>query len=104
MCRNIKVLANYAPPATPDEVHAAALQYVRKVSGATKPSVANQPAIDQAVAAIAHATQHLLEALVTTAPPKDREVEAARARERNAIRFGSETGVGSATWVGRVSR
>ena len=104
MCRNIKVLANYAPPSTPDEVHAAALQYVRKVSGATKPSVANQPAIDQAVAAIAHTTQHLLEALVTTVPPKDREVEAARARERNAIRFGSETGVGSATRVGRVSR
>ena len=100
MCRNIKVLANYAPPATPDEVHAAALQYVRKVSGATKPSVTNQPATDQAVAAIAHSTQRLLEALVATAPPKDREVEAAKARERNAIRFGSETRVGSATRIG----
>ena len=100
MCRNIKVLANYAPPALPDEVHAAALQYVRKVSGATKPSAANQPAFDQAVAEIAHVTQHLLEALVTVAPPKDREVEAAKARERNAIRFGSETRVGGAPRVG----
>lgn len=89
MCRNIKTLANYAPPASPDEVHAAALQYVRKVSGATKTSAANQQAFDQAVAAIAHTTQHLLEALVTSASPKNREVEAARARERTAVRFGS---------------
>ncbi len=94
MCRNIKVLANYAPPATLDEVHAAALQYVRKVSGATKPSAANQPAFDTAVAAIAHTTQHLLDALVTTAPPKDREVEAAKARARSAIRFGPATRAG----------
>lgn len=95
MCRNIKVLSNYEPPATLDEVHSAALQYVRKVSGATKPSVANQPAIDQAVAAIARTTQELLDALVTSAPPKDRVVEAAKARERNAIRFGNSTPVGA---------
>jgi len=91
MCRNIRTLANFAPPASPDEVHDAALQYVRKVSGATKPSAANQPAFDQAVAAIAHTTQHLLEALETTAPPKNREVEAAKARARGAIRFGAGT-------------
>ena len=94
MCRNIRTLANYAPRATPDEVQAAALQYVRKVSGATKPSAANQPAFDQAVAAIAHVTQHLLEALVTAAPPKDREVEAAKAQQRNEIRFGAATRAG----------
>jgi len=94
MCRNIRTLHNYSPPATPDEVHDAALQYVRKVSGATKPSAANQPAFDQAVAAIVHVTQHLLEALVTTAPPKDREVEAAKARQRNEIRFGAATRAG----------
>jgi hypothetical protein len=91
MCRNIRTLHNYSPPATTDEVQAAALQYVRKVSGATKPSAANRPAFDEAVAAIAHATGHLLEALVTNAPPKDRDVEAAKARERNAIRYGAGT-------------
>ena len=89
MCRNIRTLHNYSPAATSDEVHAAALQYVRKVSGAAKPSAANQPAFDEAVAEVAHATRHLLDALVTTAPPKDREVEAAKARARNAIRFGA---------------
>lgn len=94
MCRNIRTLANFAPQSTSDEVHAAALQYVRKVSGTTKPSAANAPAFDQAVAAIAHTTQHLLEALVTTAPPKDREVEAAKARARSAIRFGESTRAG----------
>ena len=94
MCRNIRTLANFAPQATSDEVHAAALQYVRKVSGATKPSAANQLAFDQAVAEIAHTTQHLLEALVTTAPPKDREAEAAKARARSAIRFGEATRAG----------
>lgn len=91
MCRNIRTLHNYSPPATLDEVHAAALQYVRKVSGATKPSAVNQAAFDEAVAEIAHATRHLLEALVTTAPPKDREVEAAKARARSAIRYGERT-------------
>lgn len=95
MCRNIKVLANYAPPATPDEVHAAALQYVRKVSGATKPSAANQHAINHAVDAIARATKQLLDAMVTSSPPKDREVEAAKVRERSAIRFGNSTRVGA---------
>ena len=91
MCRNIRTLHNYSPPATTDEVQAAALQFVRKVSGATKPSAANQPAFDEAVAAIAHTTQHLLELLVTTAPPKDRDVEAAKARARSAARFGTGT-------------
>ena len=88
MCRNIRTLYNYAPPATPDEVHGAALQYVRKVSGTSKPSAANAAAFEHAVAAVAAATQELLDALVTSAPPRDREVEAARARERNAVRFG----------------
>jgi hypothetical protein len=89
MCRNIRTLSNYSPPATPDEVHAAALQYVRKISGATKPSAANQPAFDEAVAEIARTTRHLLGKLVTTAPPKDREVEAAKARARSTIRYGA---------------
>jgi hypothetical protein len=89
MCRNIRQLHNFEPPATSAEVQAAALQYVRKVAGATKPSARNQEAFDRAVAAVAHATQHLLEDLVTTAPPKDREVEAAKARERSSRRFAS---------------
>ena len=93
MCRNIRTLYNYVPQATPAEVHAVALQYVRKVSGTSKPSAANQPAFDEAVAQVAHATQHLLESLVTTAPPKDREVEAAKARARNVIRFGAGASV-----------
>ncbi|OYN98234.1 DUF2277 domain-containing protein [Enemella evansiae] len=88
MCRNIRTLHNFAPPATDDEVQAAALQYVRKISGSTKPSQANQDAFDRAVAEVTEATQRLLDALVTTAPPKDREVEAAKARERNRVRFG----------------
>ena len=87
MCRNIRTLHNFEPPATKDEVHAAALQYVRKVSGATRPSQANQAAFDRAVEEIAHATEHLLADLVTTAPPKDREVLAAQARERAAVRY-----------------
>ncbi|WP_330270441.1 DUF2277 domain-containing protein [Lentzea sp. NBC_00516] len=89
MCRNIRVLHNFEPPATSDEVQAAALQYVRKVGGAAKPSAANQSAYDKAVAAVAAATQELLDALVTTAPPKDREVEAAKAKARSAERYGS---------------
>ena len=88
MCRNIRVLHNFEPPATSDEVQAAALQYVRKVSGAAKPSAANQAAFDKAVAAVAAATQELLDSLVTTAPPKDREVEAAKAKARAAERYG----------------
>lgn len=87
MCRNIRPLHNFEPHATSDEVHAAALQYVRKVSGMHKPSKANQEVFDRAVAEIAHVTGHLLEDLVTTAPPKDREVEAAKARARSAKRF-----------------
>ncbi|MEN8704973.1 hypothetical protein BKA08_000679 [Nocardioides marinisabuli] len=87
MCRNIRQLHNFEPPATTDEVDAAALQYVRKVSGSTKPSQANQAAFDRAVAEVAEATRHLLDALVTTAPPKDREVEAAKARARAAERY-----------------
>lgn len=89
MCRNIRTLHNFEPAASDDEVHAAALQYVRKVSGSTKPSRANQAAFDRAVAEVAHATAHLLEALVTTAPPKDREVEAAKLRARAAVRYAS---------------
>ena len=87
MCRSIRQLHNFEPPATSDEVTAAALQYVRKVSGSTKPSQANQAAFDQAVREIAHLTQHLLEDLVTTAPPKDREVEATKARARAELRY-----------------
>lgn len=89
MCRNIRPLHNFAPPATHDEVRAAALQYVRKVAGASKPSQANQAAYDRAVEAVAHATEHLLAELVTTAPPKDREVEAAKARARAQKRYAS---------------
>ncbi|WP_142005534.1 DUF2277 domain-containing protein [Barrientosiimonas humi] len=87
MCRNIRQLHNFAPPATDDEVHAAALQYVRKISGSTKPSQANAEAFDAAVEAVARASRGLLEALVTSAPPKDREVEAAKARARAAKRY-----------------
>ena len=88
MCRNIRTLHNFEPPATGDEVHAAALQYVRKVSGSTRPSQANQEAFDRAVAEVAHATRHLLDALATSAPPRDREVEAEKARARAALRYG----------------
>ena len=87
MCRNIRQLHNFDPPATSDEVQAAALQYVRKISGSTKPSKANEAAFERAVEAVTAASQELLAALVTTAPPKDREVEAAKARERAAKRY-----------------
>ena len=87
MCRNIRVLHNFDPPATTDEVWAAAVQYVRKVSGSSRPSAANRDAFDRAVAEIADATQRLLDALVTSAPAKDREAEAAKARARSASRF-----------------
>ena len=89
MCRNIRTLHNIEPAATNDEVQAAALQYVRKISGSAKPSKANEEAFNRAVAEIAHITGHLLEDLVTTAPPKDREVEAAKAKARSAARFAS---------------
>jgi hypothetical protein len=87
MCRNIRTLHNFEPAATSDEIQAAALQYVRKVSGTNKPSQANQEAFDRAVHEVAHATHHLLEALVTHAPPKDREEEAAKRKARAAQRF-----------------
>jgi hypothetical protein len=88
MCRNIRTLYNFDPPTSSDEVQAAALQYVRKVSGMTKPSQANEAAFERAVHEIAHLTEHLLADLVTTAPPKDREVEAERRRARAVARFG----------------
>ena len=87
MCRNIRTLHNFEPPATVDEVDAAALQYVRKISGSAKPSQANAEAFDRAVAAVADATRELLDGLVTTAPPKDREVEAAKARAKAELRY-----------------
>jgi hypothetical protein len=87
MCRNIRVLHNFAPPATEEEVRAAALQYVRKVSGTTRPSAANAEAFEAAVEQVADATRALLERMVTKAPPRDREVEAARARARAAKRY-----------------
>lgn len=87
MCRNIHTLHNFEPAATDDEVHAAALQFVRKISGSTKPSKANAEAFDRAVEEIAHISRHLLEDLVSNAPPKNREVEAQKAKERSAKRF-----------------
>lgn len=89
MCRNIKTLHNFAPPATREEIGSAALQYVRKVSGSTKPSQANRPAFDAAVDEVTRATERLLNTLVTAAPPRDREVEAAKARARAAKRYGT---------------
>ena len=87
MCRNIRQLHNFEPPATSEEVEDAALQYVRKISGSNKPSKANEEAFDRAVAEVAEATQRLLDGLVTKAPPKDREVEAAKRRARAEKRF-----------------
>jgi hypothetical protein len=92
MCRNIRVLHNFEPPARDDEVQASALQYVRKISGTTKPSAANQEAFDTAVAEVTAATRKLLDSLVTNAPPKDREIEAAKARERAAKRYAQFAG------------
>jgi len=88
MCRNIKTLYNFAPPATDDEVRASALQFVRKLSGFTNPSKANEAAFDHAVERVTLAARELLESLVTTAPPRDRDVEAAKAKARAAARFG----------------
>jgi hypothetical protein len=87
MCRNIRPLFNFEPPATDDEVHAAALQYVRKVSGTRKPTAGNLARFDRAVAQIAAATRRLVDSLETTAPPKNRELEASKARERSAHRY-----------------
>lgn len=89
MCRNIKVLHNFEPPATEDEVYASALQYARKISGTNKPSAANAEAFDTAVNAVAQVTRTLLDSLVTNAPSKDREAEAAKARARAAERYGT---------------
>ncbi len=91
MCRNIRVLFNFDPPATDEEMRAAALQYVRKVSGATRPSKANEAAFERAVDEVARATRTLLDALSTATPPRDREEFAARAREKSARRFGRAT-------------
>jgi hypothetical protein len=92
MCRNIRTLYNFAPPASEDEVRAAALQYGRKISGFTKPSQANEAAFERAVEAVAEVSQRLLDELVTSAPPKDREVEAAKARARAEVRYNVTTG------------
>ena len=87
MCRNIRVLHNFEPPATPEEIEAAALQYVRKISGASKPSKANEAVFERAVAEVTEVSKRLLASLVTNAPPRDREVEAEKARARAAARF-----------------
>ena len=89
MCRNIKMLHNFKPPATEQEIRASSLQFVRKLSGFNKPSKANEEAFNRAVDQVAQAAQELLDSLVTTAPPRDREVESAKARARSAERFGS---------------
>lgn len=89
MCRNIRTLHNFEPPATDDEVRAAALQYVRKIAGTSKPSQANQPVFDRAVDDITEITRHLVDDLVTSAPAKNRDQEAARAKERSRARFAS---------------
>jgi hypothetical protein len=89
MCRNIRVLHNFEPPASEEEIQASALQYVRKISGTSKPSAANAAAFEAAVAAVTDATRTLLDSLVTHAPPRDRDVEAAKARARAAERYGT---------------
>jgi hypothetical protein len=89
MCRNIKTLFNFEPPATTDEVNASSLQFVRKLSGMNKPSKANEEAFELAVERVAAAAQEMLNTLVTHAPPRDRDVEAAKAKERAAVRFGA---------------
>jgi hypothetical protein len=91
MCRNIKTLHNFEPPATDDEIRASALQFVRKLSGFTKPSKANEAAFNRAVDQVTEAAHELLGSLVTNAPPRDREVEATKARARAAVRYGSPT-------------
>jgi hypothetical protein len=89
MCRNIKTLSNFEPPATDDEIHASALQFVRKISGTTKPSKANEALFNQAVEDVAAVARQLVDSFVTHAPPRNREVEAEKARERSRQRFGS---------------
>ena len=92
MCRNIKTLYNFEPPAADKEIHASALQFVRKLTGFTKPSQANEVAFERAIEEVATAATKLLDSLVTKAPPRDREIEAAKARERAARRFGTAAG------------
>lgn len=87
MCRNIKNLYNFKPPATDEEIHASSLQFVRKLSGSNRPSKANEEAFNRAVEAVAAAARELIDSLVTTAPPRDREIEAEKARARSALRF-----------------
>jgi hypothetical protein len=102
MCRSIRTLHNFSPPATDEEIHAAALQFVRKVSGFTKPTTTNEAAFDRAVDQVARAARDLLDALVTNAPPRDRAVEASKARARAARRFGpsdAARGTGGTTVV-----
>jgi hypothetical protein len=91
MCRNIKTLFNFDPPATTDEVHASSLQFVRKLSGFNKPSKANEEAFNLAVERVSAAAQEMLNSLVTAAPPRDREIEAAKAKERSALRYGIQS-------------
>ena len=93
MCRNIKTLHNFKPPATEEEIRASAIQFVRKLSGFSKPSKANEAAFDHAVEQVTKTASELLDSLVTNAPPRDREVEAAKARERTALRFGGAPAV-----------
>jgi hypothetical protein len=95
MCRAIKTLHNFSPPATDDEIRASSLQFVRKLSGFTKPSKANEAAFNRAVDDVAHAAQHLLDSLVTNSPPRDRAVEAMKARARSAKRFGPAQAIAS---------
>jgi hypothetical protein len=90
MCRNIRTLYHFDPPVTPDEIHAASLQFVRKVSGFSKPSAANQKAFDEAVHEVSHTVARLMGQLVTSTPPRNREVEAAKAKARSAARFAKE--------------
>src|SRR3989442_9612750 len=92
MCRNIRTLFNFSPSATDEEVRAASLQFVRKISGFTKPSQSNQAAFDRAIDDVARAARTLLDSLITTSPPKDRDIEAAKARARAAQRFGTAAG------------
>ena len=92
MCRNIRNLYNFKPPATDEEIHASSLQFVRKLSGFNRPSHANEEAFNHAVEVVSRAARELIDALVTTAPPRDREVEAAKARARSAVRFGRTSG------------
>ena len=93
MCRNIKTLHNFAPPATEDEIRASSLQFVRKLSGFTKPSKGNEDAFNRAVDEVAHVAHHLLESLVTNAPPRNRETEALKAKARSAKRFSAANGL-----------